>query len=437
MYMNSFDLELNEENLQKTITRNTLNRNKKIVMLAKMLLNQKNNIAISIDGSWGSGKTFFVKQFEYVIKNIEKFFDDKSFQDEEKKIFTRLNEKHIIIYYNAWENDDHDNPLESILYNILNDFPEQKNSLIDFDELKKALKYICFDGIKVVSKNLLDPNYFDKMKSFKELTSEIITIEEKKKAFNKLIDNILYDNQRLILIIDELDRCNPNFAVKLLETIKHFYNNKKITILFSTNNNQLSHTIKKFYGDNFDGYSYLNKFYDAIITLECEDINNYLQDELQFNKSVFLSQDISSLLLKYYGFSLRECNRFVSLYNLLSNYIESETYFDREENCIVSAILLPFAIALKIKNINKYYDFMHKNSQMEILEFLTKEVDGTDSENWLRALTENKGSDYKQIIINYYEKMISGNRGIHVTPFFEAISMLGTRIQIENIDHDN
>ena len=39
--MNNFDLEINEENIKDTIYKNILGRNKKLVMLSKILVNQK------------------------------------------------------------------------------------------------------------------------------------------------------------------------------------------------------------------------------------------------------------------------------------------------------------------------------------------------------------------------------------------------------------
>ena len=59
-------------------------------------------------------------------------------------------------------------------------------------------------------------------------------------------------------------------------------------------------------------------------------------------------------------------------------------------------------------------------------------IGGTEMERWIKELLQYKAEDYKQIIIKCYEKMINGKRNIHVTPFFEAISMLGTRIQIDD-----
>ena len=47
---------------------------------------------------------------------------------------------------------------------------------------------------------------------------------------------------RLVIFVDELDRCRPIYAVQLLERIKHFFNDERITFVFSVNLVQLQHT---------------------------------------------------------------------------------------------------------------------------------------------------------------------------------------------------
>lgn len=65
---------------------------------------------------------------------------------------------------------------------------------------------------------------------------------------------------RLVILIDELDRCKPSYAACLLERIKHFFNNDSVTFVFSVNLSELQHTIKQHYGRDFDAYRYLGRF---------------------------------------------------------------------------------------------------------------------------------------------------------------------------------
>lgn len=65
--MKNFEIMPTEENLLKAIKENILKRNDALVYFYKLLLAQDNGTIIAIDGRWGSGKTFFVKQEMMII----------------------------------------------------------------------------------------------------------------------------------------------------------------------------------------------------------------------------------------------------------------------------------------------------------------------------------------------------------------------------------
>lgn len=436
--MLKYELEPNDENLKETIEKDFLGRNSKLIMLSKLLANVKENLTISVDGKWGSGKTFFIKQFKYLVDHIEDYKEDRVINDNDKQSFKKLHETNLVVYYNAWENDMHTNPLESLIYNILNEYPKMKNQMVDFKDFKKVLKSFCRDFLYSASGEMFDIDNFDKINSFNDLAKEITTIEEKRIAFNKLIDEILGDKQRLILIIDELDRCKPTFAVEMLEVIKHFYTNEKITTIVSTNNLELSNTIKNYYGNDFDGYGYLNKFYDFIISLEIKDIKDYLQSQLNFCNKTWIYHDMSYLVINYFDFSLRECNRFITLYNMLKVYIESKDDFNKELYYINTCIFMPIALALKIKDANKYDLFISKKGGKIITDFLDSKIIGTDYQNWLGEIIKHENNnEFKKKIMDTYYEIFNTAYSYERFPFFEAISLLGTKILIGNKGNDD
>lgn len=95
-------------------------------------------------------------------------------------------------------------------------------------------------------------NLIDKIESLESIKSVL------KDVFNQIINE---HADKLIIFIDELDRCNPKYAISVLERIKHFFQDDRIIFVYSTNKSQLVHTIKKFYGNDFDASGYLNKFF--------------------------------------------------------------------------------------------------------------------------------------------------------------------------------
>lgn len=65
----------------------------------------------------------------------------------------------------------------------------------------------------------------------------------------------------LVIIIDELDRCRPNYAIKILEEIKHFFEVPGLVFIIGLHGGQLSKSVRAIYGNEFDGEDYLRRFF--------------------------------------------------------------------------------------------------------------------------------------------------------------------------------
>lgn len=71
-----------------------------------------------------------------------------------------------------------------------------------------------------------------------------------------------------VVIIDELDRCRPDYAVRSLERIKHFFNVQSVVFLIATDKSNLPSAIAHVYGGESDqAERYLRKFIDFEYTL--------------------------------------------------------------------------------------------------------------------------------------------------------------------------
>jgi predicted KAP-like P-loop ATPase len=68
---------------------------------------------------------------------------------------------------------------------------------------------------------------------------------------------------QFIIFVDELDRCRPDFAMRLLETIKHFFDIPGITFVLAYDEMFLSSAAKSLYGPSFDADNYLRRFIDV------------------------------------------------------------------------------------------------------------------------------------------------------------------------------
>jgi len=70
----------------------------------------------------------------------------------------------------------------------------------------------------------------------------------------------------VIFIIDELDRCRPDFALSVLEIVKHIFSTAGLRFLLVANAEQLERSVQHQYGTDKPS-TYLEKFYDVRLTL--------------------------------------------------------------------------------------------------------------------------------------------------------------------------
>ncbi|MGI3451242.1 KAP family NTPase [Citrobacter arsenatis] len=214
-----------------------------------------------IDGYWGTGKTeFSLKLCNLLSKNTE---------------------ERIVIYIDAFKEDHCEDPLLSITAAIANVLPEkEKRELI-----KKAVPAIKF-GVKTALKAgagwILRQNADGLTEEFQKaikdtsnaaidgtienLISEHMESESNIKALNNKLRE-LSTNKKIILIIDELDRCRPTFAVELLEKIKHIFDAPNVNFILVANLSQLKAAINHVYGSSVDSQNYLDKFIKYTVRL--------------------------------------------------------------------------------------------------------------------------------------------------------------------------
>ena len=72
----------------------------------------------------------------------------------------------------------------------------------------------------------------------------------------------------VVFFVDELDRCNPHYAVAVLERIKHLFDIPNIIFVLAINKKELCNAIQGFYGStNINSEEYLRRFIDIEYTL--------------------------------------------------------------------------------------------------------------------------------------------------------------------------
>ena len=228
---------------------------------------------VFINGSWGTGKSYFCEALE------EKINEENEKREKERKI--------NFIKINAWETDYFSDPMKSLIGEI------SSHITLDVETTQKA-EQILKNGLtifgkavfnKVLEKIGLDKANREELESlFKEVTqfktSELEEYNKYKQLVNDFKETLITKEPALkVIVIDELDRCKPTYAIELLETVKHFFGVKNIIFIFLVNMEQLKSIASTSYLTEDKCSEYFEKFYDIKFTLPSLDYNNFLQIE--------------------------------------------------------------------------------------------------------------------------------------------------------------
>ena len=402
------DSEFSNTEIKSLIVKNVLSRNSFIEQVINMLNSIESNAYISLDANWGEGKTTFVKQLEYLSTSGLEATDIGDLKPELVEDFQK---KYTVFYYNAWKNDHHTDPLQSILFNMIGDLYAEEELIDRANALTaNAVKSVVKQSVKVLSNNIINIEDINNVETMKDLVKEITTSNKRVESVSKIIETILPKGRKLLFIVDELDRCTPNFAVGILETIKHYYNNDNSIFLLATNNRQLVHTIRKHYGEGFNAPGYLDKFYDLEIDLEKIKIKDYIHKHLKVDDDSYYINIMPREIAIYLKLSPRETNRYISTISLVQDSLNAEISKGYQvEMALTSAVFIPFALALRIKDKEKYDLFVNGNGE-DIVKDLTENL------NYVQRIVE-KGEKNPSDAVNDAIKIYKDLMNVSKQPY--------------------
>ena len=351
--MKRADEEPTPKAIENALTQDPLHRKREIEDFLKMLIAVEPPYTFVIDAPWGSGKTFFVKQVARVLQMANPALDInlETLNATLGETATELPATPCLpIYFNAWEDDHFENPILPILASIANAADEQSvKGGKDFGKgvigaIEAAASLIGYGGdINGVIEKFSGTDFLEQYKNEKELRGKI----------DELIKTNLPEvADRAIIFIDELDRCRPEFAIKVLEQTKTLFQQDNIVVVYSTDITQLAHSLQGVYGPRFDGRKYLERFYDKRLELNPIKPADYLLYKGINTMDGYTFMDITIDLLGYKQASLRACNRLIDSITNLSRYIAN--HWEHFGNGRVQHF--PDQGLLPVVNILAYYD---------------------------------------------------------------------------------
>jgi len=336
----------------------------------------ENSVVVSLNAKFGMGKSYFLEMFEnYLTK--------------EKKAET--------ILINSWKNDFCDEPLIAICCELFSYFEGQNDEKsLPIREQLKSIVSIFGDLSNQFLKAQIGidiESTFNKNKSIEKGTAIFEKFNQKKDLFEKLYKSIAEytAEKQLIILIDELDRTRPDYAVNFLETLKHFFDIKGLIFILAVNKEQLKQSVECIYGKiNFDEYYRKFAHRDVALPYSEEGINEYIikivddffnkievdgkkigieKDELK-HKDKILKTYIKELFIKF-KLSPRQINQFFRVFlSLLTSENKSSNSFGYQIASIVYIAIDLYDSEIAKKILNDQFKYI------DILDFLeSKKID--------------------------------------------------------------
>ncbi len=339
--------------------------------LLNIVTRTKDELVISIDGQWGEGKTTFVKMwrgllaennipsiyidafandyaddaFIVIASAITEFVEKNISKDNCKKVAELKEEtKRVGIQLLSWSARV---GIKVATLNIIKDADIKELGAIK-DEIAKGVSGWVGDFIEEPLKTHAEGRHI--IQSFRDLLSSIPAKLEgtEGKQLEREDDAIMAgyipeelegtEGKQLVVILDELDRCKPTFAVDAVEKIKHLFSVQNVVFVLVMNKVQLEQSVRIVYGQELDAHTYLQKFINLETRIPKKSSGTFLSDaSIYIHRLIELHEfeiqgDINSisrnigLLAVHLNLSLRQLEKVFTILAIFYGFIPEDPF---------------------------------------------------------------------------------------------------------------
>ncbi|CAN7722885.1 KAP family P-loop NTPase fold protein [Aminobacter sp. LjRoot7] len=288
--------------------------------------------SINVSAPWGAGKTFFMTRLAEQLRS----------------------DGFRVAEVNAWRDDHADDPIFPVMSAILGSLQKAGKTAGIRQSLKKnagkitarAAMGLAKRGAEFfIGREAVDGITDDVAKSIAEAAEQTLSeyaeqalerFEDGQKAIDDFRTELakgVENGKPLFVLIDEVDRCRPIYAISLLERIKHLFDVPNVIFLVATHTDQLAHTIRAVYGAGFDADTYLHRFFDRTYSFDQPTLDQFVDvqwDELRLQEDRYLpipdhtQSQMVSAVSRIAGLSLRDIKQCMEILGSVTNRAEAK-----------------------------------------------------------------------------------------------------------------
>jgi hypothetical protein len=266
---------------------------------------------LNIDARWGDGKTFFLTRLRDQLAD----------------------QGHIAVYVDAWGDDFAEDPLTAVMAaiddEVLTRLPRRSpaaklwkqttasagkvSRLVAKGVAMRALSLALTSGVatavdaawqdageqaegrsrgdragSAVAKEAVTA--FERVLDERAEESIDVFRGQKKslRTFRETLSSFIIETEKLrgvappfFVLIDELDRCRPLYAIAMLERVKHLFDTPHVVFVIATDSGQLRHSVGAIYGSGFASDRYLRRFFDRTYVFAKPGLNEFVAQLLR------------------------------------------------------------------------------------------------------------------------------------------------------------
>lgn len=345
-----------------------------MLLVAETLSKNKKNVCYALNGSWGVGKSFVLDMFE----------KQASLVGQDGTVLPR----YLILRYNCWEYDYYEEPLFAIVASMLDQIEENVNLLSEESRSRflgvlkvigkgvfnKAIRVIedksgvpvmkaveiAKEGITAADSEMTEKLSFDEYTTFKD------TLVELQKTIRSLAED-----QTILFIVDELDRCLPEYTIKVLERLHHLFDGvTNSQVILSVDKEQIQHAVKQIYGENTSAEKYLAKFISFELKLDEGVLKDFRYPlgayfkrfDLRYN-GVYMRDVDSFITTVLEGVDMRERIAIIDKCHLVHDFLCNDEIMDLSVMCIELLLMLLHKFKINIELAKKGFNINELFSQ--------------------------------------------------------------------------
>lgn len=339
--------------------------------LVNTIVHSTTPMTLGIFGDWGTGKTSLMKMIKKRLDN------DHS--------------ETLTVWFDAWRYENEPNVVVPLLYTIRDEIVASKHTMSDdvTEFLGKFILALAYGLETSIKTGVVDVNYKPKeidnaLKEFRERRSLGKAIYYD--MFRYLKDELEKWDVRLVIFIDDLDRCSPEKAITTLETIQLVLHMENVVFVVGASNSTLEKAIDLKYASlGVNGHSFLKKIFPASFTippLQADQLRFFIEKLLiEVGSSTEEKDILPNYFVNIVASNPRETKRIINTYVLMREMLSLDA-----RGMDVSKLGLFVAIQHEwpriFRNINA-----HRKEFIRFCEWYSKTKKKNSLPNWVTELS--------------------------------------------------